>query len=34
MEQILCTHVNVKMLPVETTPGIGGGRDKGEQWRG
>jgi hypothetical protein len=25
--------VNVKMTPVETVPGIGGGNE-GEQWRG
>jgi hypothetical protein len=27
-------HVNGKMIPVETIPGRGGGRDKGERWRG
>jgi hypothetical protein len=29
--QILCTYyVNGKMIPAETVPGMGGGRDKGE----
>jgi hypothetical protein len=27
-------YVNAKMIPVETISGIGGGRDKGEWWRG
>jgi hypothetical protein len=27
-------HINAKMKPVETVPGIEGGADKGEQWRG
>jgi hypothetical protein len=26
-------YVNGKMIPVETIPGTGRGRDKGEQWR-
>jgi hypothetical protein len=30
----VCTHVNAKMIPVETIPGMGGGEDKEEQWRG
>jgi hypothetical protein len=31
-----CVHmyINVKMIPVETIPGMGEGRDKGELWRG
>jgi hypothetical protein len=31
-----CIHMYVhgKMIPVETIPGIGGGSDKGESWRG
>jgi hypothetical protein len=33
MVQILCTHVS-KTRPVETNPGMGGGRNKGEWWRG
>jgi hypothetical protein len=28
--QILCTHVSGKMIPVETVPRMGGGRDKGQ----
>jgi hypothetical protein len=33
--QILCTHVNGKMRPVESTPGMGvmGKGDEGEWWR-
>jgi hypothetical protein len=27
-------YVIAKMIPVETTLGIGGGEDKGEWWRG
>jgi hypothetical protein len=27
-------YVNAKMIPVETTPGIGGWRDEGECLRG
>jgi hypothetical protein len=27
-------HVNAKMIPVETVPGIGERGDEGEQWRG
>jgi hypothetical protein len=27
-------YENGKMRPVETIPGMGGGRDKGEWWRG
>jgi hypothetical protein len=28
-------YVNVKMTPVETVPGMGGGKeDKGQWWRG
>jgi hypothetical protein len=26
-------YVNSKMIPVETIPGMGERRDKGEQWR-
>jgi hypothetical protein len=28
------TYVNGKMRPVETIPGMGGGEDKGEWYRG
>jgi hypothetical protein len=28
------TCLNGKMIPVETVPGMGEGRDKGEYWRG
>jgi hypothetical protein len=28
------TYVNAKMIPVETIPGIRGGGDEREQWRG
>jgi hypothetical protein len=27
-------YENGKMRPIETIPGIGGGKDKGEWWRG
>jgi hypothetical protein len=27
-------YVNGKMIPVETVPEIGGGRDEGEWWKG
>jgi hypothetical protein len=27
-------YVNGKMIPVENVPGVGGGLDKGELWRG
>jgi hypothetical protein len=27
-------YVNGKMRPVETIPGMGGGSDEGERWRG
>jgi hypothetical protein len=27
-------YVNAKMIPIETVPGIGERRDKGEWWRG
>jgi hypothetical protein len=27
-------YVNEKMISVETVPGMGNGRDKGEYWRG
>jgi hypothetical protein len=27
-------HVNGKLRPVETVPGMGGGESKGERWRG
>jgi hypothetical protein len=27
-------YVNAKMIPVESVPGIGGGGNKGKQWRG
>jgi hypothetical protein len=27
-------YVNGKIRPIETVPGMGGGRDKGEWWRG
>jgi hypothetical protein len=36
--QIMYTHththinINAKMTSVETIPGIGGGRDEGDQW--
>jgi hypothetical protein len=27
-------YINAKTKPVESTPGTGGGRDKGERWKG
>jgi hypothetical protein len=27
-------YVNAKMIPIETVPGIRGGEEKEEQWRG
>jgi hypothetical protein len=33
-KKCVCIYVNAKTVPVETIPEMGGGGNKGEQWRG
>jgi hypothetical protein len=34
VEIFVLLYENGKMIPIETIPGIGGGRDKGGRWQG